>query len=617
MLRLIWLVPALPLAGAVINLFFGKRLGKWAGILGSATVGASFVFALLALAGLLGLAAEERVFVRPLFDWITVGDFKVAADLRVDALSTVMILVVTGVGFLIHAYAIGYMDGDPRFGRFFAYMNLFVFFMLTLVLANNFLLLYVGWEGVGLCSYLLIGFWFERPTASSAAKKAFIVTRIGDTAMLIGLALIFVQFGSLDFSSVLVPGGASIVIALLLLAGAVGKSAQIPLHVWLPDAMEGPTPVSAFIHAATMVTAGVYLVVRTHVLFTPEALAVVAIIGLVTALYAATAALGQDDIKRVLAYSTISQLGYMFFAAGLKNYGAAIFLLVAHAFYKGLMFLSAGSVMHGLGGHETDMKKMGGLRRSMPLTAALFSIGALAIAGVPPLVGYFAKDPIIAFADETGRTVMWLVALVTAFFTALYIARLIFMTFAGSYRGDAHPHESPRVMTGPMAVLAVLAAFGGLLGLSEASGVVQRFLEPTLGTVPEATQGLPEAVLTTLSVLVALAGVGAGWLVYGSGLIDWGALRVRLTGLHNFLERGWYVDDAYANLLVPPAEAGSAFLAYVIDARVIDGTVNDVGRWTATLAGAARRIQSGLVRSYALAFLLGVFAILFYLAVRS
>ena len=348
--------------------------------------------------------------MRHLFDWIHSGNFNVGADLRLDALSATMILVVTGIGLLIHIYALGYMHGDPRYGRFFAYMNLFVFFMLMLVLAENFLVLYLGWEGVGLCSYLLIGFWFEKTENANAAKKAFVTTRIGDTAMLIGIALIVAKFGTLDFTHVFgsagttLTKGAATAIALLLFAGAVGKSAQVPLHVWLPDAMAGPTPVSALIHAATMVTAGVYLVLRAHVLFEVSgvALVVVTVIGLITVLFAGTCALGQDDIKRVLAYSTVSQLGYMFVAAGLRAYSAALFMLVAHAFYKALMFLGAGSVMHGMH-EETDMKKMGGLLQRMPVTGVTFLVGAVALAGVPPLAGFFAKDQILEVANHTGH----------------------------------------------------------------------------------------------------------------------------------------------------------------------------------------------------------------------
>ena len=627
MLKGIWIVPALPLAGFAVNLFVGKKLGRWAGILASLLMVASFAVALGVLNDLLKLPAEQRLFVRHLYDWIGVGSFRAAADLRVDPLSMTMVMVVTGVGSLIHIYSIGYMHGDPRYGRFFAYLNLFCFFMLTLVLAQNFLFLYLGWEGVGLCSYLLIGFWHERPSAANAAKKAFIVTRIGDTFMLIGIVLVFLRLGSLDFSHVLVspgalagpvrPSGVYTIIALLLFAGAIGKSAQVPLHVWLPDAMEGPTPVSALIHAATMVTAGVYLVARTHVFFeiSGVALVVVLVVGLVTAVYAATAAVGQDDIKRVLAYSTISQLGFMFFALGLKAYAAAIFLLVTHAFYKALMFLSAGSVMHGLEG-EADLKKMGALRRAMPVTTAVFAIGALAISGVPPFAGFFSKDQILAAANQTGHEVAWLVALVAAFFSALYIARLIFLAFSGDDRTERHAHESPPVMTIPLGFLAVGATFGGLLGLSAVTGQLQTFLAPVLGEIPEPSAGLSEATLTAISVVVALAGILVGWFVYGSGKIDWMALRVRLASVQRFLAGGWYVDDVYAATIVAPGKAGSAFLAYVVDEGVVDGIVNAVGILFQWLARVTRRVQTGFVRTYALAFLLGAVALLVYVGFR-
>jgi NADH-quinone oxidoreductase subunit L len=622
-------VPALPLAGAAINLFAGRRLGRWAGVLASALMVVAFALALGVLADLVKLPADERLVVRHLWDWISMGSFRVAADLRVDPLSVTMILVVTGVGAVIHVYSIGYMHGDPRYGRFFSYMNLFCFFMLTLVLAQNFLFLYLGWEGVGLCSYLLIGFWFDRPRAASAAKKAFVVTRIGDTFMLIGIVLVFLRFGSLDFSRVLIdclrlpcplvfpPAGVYTIIALLLFAGAVGKSAQIPLHTWLPDAMEGPTPVSALIHAATMVTAGVYLVARTHLLFeiSGVALIVVLVIGLLTAVYAATCALGQDDLKRVLAYSTISQLGYMFFALGLKAYAAALFLLVAHAFYKALMFLSAGSVMHGLGG-ETDLKKMGALRRAMPFTAAMFGVGALAIAGVPPLSGYFAKDQILEVANQSGYVVAWLLALAGAFLSALYISRLMFLAFLGQDRTERAAHESPPVMTVPLALLAVGAALGGLLGLSATTGRLHAFLAPALGEVLEGTGGLPTAVLSVISVLAALAGIAVGWLVYGSGRVDWVALRVRFAGAQRFLAQGWYVDDVYSAVLVAPGKAGAEFLASVVDRRVIDGAVNGVGELFQWAASRGRRLQTGLVRNYGLAFLVGVVLIFVYVGVR-
>ncbi len=629
MLRVVWLVPLVPILMAAINLLFGRRTGKAAGWLASGAVAVSFVVAVGAWLQLISKPAGSRVFVEHLFDWIHVGSLNVGANLRVDALSATMILVVTGVGLLIHVYAIGYMHGDARFTRFFAYMNLFVFFMLTLVLADNYVLMYVGWEGVGLCSYLLIGFWFEKPSAANAAKKAFITTRIGDTGMLIGLALIFFHFHTFDFGKVLNPAVAGTVlanprvataIALLLFMGAVGKSAQIPLHVWLPDAMEGPTPVSALIHAATMVTAGVYLVVRSHLLFELSsggvALKVVWIVGLATAIYAATAAIGQDDIKKGLAYSTISQLGFMFFAAGMGAYGLALFLLVVHAFYKALMFLGAGSVMHGLDG-EVDMKTMGGLRKSMPVTATVFTIGAAALAGVPPLAGFFAKDHIVAFADQSGRTLVWLIALAGAGLSALYISRIVFLTFFGEHRSEKHPHESPQVMTSPMVVLAVGAALGGALGISATSGVVVRFLSPVVGAAPEPGLGMPEALLTVLSLVVALGAIGVAWFVWGSGRVDWAALRVRFAALHDALFHAWYIDDVVSGVAVPAAEAGSAFLAYKVDKGFVDGIVNLVGKVVTLAASGGRRIQTGLVRTYALAILLGVTGVLLYLMVRT
>jgi NADH-quinone oxidoreductase subunit L len=501
--------------------------------------------------------------------------------------------------------------------------------MLTLVLADNFLLMFVGWEGVGLCSYLLIGFWFERPAAANAAKKAFVVTRIGDTAMLIGIALIFVEFRTLDFGLVLTEDrtffdlgpnspsdGVHSIVALLLFAGAVGKSAQVPLHTWLPDAMEGPTPVSALIHAATMVTAGVYLVVRTHVLFeVGDVLWVVLLVGLVTAVFAGTAALAQDDFKRVLAYSTISQLGYMFFAAGMGAYAGAMFLLVVHAFFKAAMFLAAGSVMHGLDG-EADIKRMGGLRRAMPLTFAVFLVGWLAIAGIPPFSGFFAKDQILAAANETGRILAWVVALFGAFLTALYMSRLYSLAFTGEPRHEAHPHESPPVMTVPMLVLAGLAAVGGVLGFSAVDGTLARFLEPVTGHHEAGGGGLSELALGAISVAVALAGIGLAWYVYGSARFDWAALRARFARAHRFLERGWYVDDLYGGVLVTPGKAVSAWSAYVFDQRVIDGGVNGIARGFSRLADAGRRVQTGMVRTYALSFLLGVVVILLYVALR-
>jgi NADH-quinone oxidoreductase subunit L len=625
-LSYVWLVPLLPLLGFAVNLFVGRRLGKAAGWLATGSMFASLAVSIAIAGDLLSRPAGERVAVQHLFDWIQVGTFRVNADLRLDTLSLTMILVVTGVGSLIHLYSIGYMQGDRRFGRFFAYLNLFCFFMLTLVLAENFLILYVGWEGVGLCSYLLIGFWFERPSAANAAKKAFVTTRIGDTFMLVGIALVFLRLGSLDFSVVLrpeiagfQPSGVFTVIALLLFAGAIGKSAQVPLHVWLPDAMEGPTPVSALIHAATMVTAGVYLVVRTHLFFeiSGVALTVVLVVGLVTVLYAGLAAFTQDDIKRVLAYSTISQLGFMFVATGLKAYAAAMVMLVAHASYKALLFLSAGSVMHGTQ-NETDMKKMGGLRHAMPWTATLMTIGALSLAGVFGLAGYWAKDSILAIADEEGKTLVFWAGTVGALLSALYIGRLVFLTFFGEPRGEEvrHAHESPPIMIVPLVVLAAGALGLGSLALDRETGVLARLVEPVVGLLQAGTAGLPEGALVALSQVVAIGGLILAWLVYGSGRVDWLALRVRLSSLHRFLNRGMYVDDVYSSMLVAPGKAGSAFLAYVFDQGAIDGAVNGVGTAFRGLAGVGRKVQTGLVRNYALAFLVGAALVFLYVGFR-
>jgi NADH-quinone oxidoreductase subunit L len=623
MTDLVWLVPALPLAGAVVLLLFGRPLRRLAGGLASVTVAASFIVSILAFIDLLGVREAGRTLTVKVFDWISVGSFEAPFELRVDPLSMVMALTVTGVGFLIHVYSIDYMHGDARYPRYFAYLNLFVAAMLILVLANNFVVLYVGWEGVGLCSYLLIAFWFERKAAADAGKKAFIVTRIGDTAMLIGILLIFSTTGSIRFDEVFgaaggLAGATATAIALLLFAGAVGKSAQVPLHVWLPDAMEGPTPVSALIHAATMVTAGVYLVVRTHAIFEASevALTVVAVVGLVTALYAGLSAIGQDDLKRVLAYSTISQLGYMFLAAGVGAYAVAIFHLVAHAFFKALLFLAAGSVMHATDG-VIDVTRLGGLRRRMPLTAAAFAIGGLALSGIPLLAGFFSKDQILAATYTAGRTGLWIGGLIAAVLTAFYISRAYFLTFEGRLRSDLHPHEAPLLMAAPMGVLAALTVLGGLLGASVESGRVQLFLTPVVGEAEHAAGGLSELTLSVIATAVALVGLVLGWLVYGSGRVNWQRLRDRLAEPRRALAEGLFVDEAYGRGIVLPGKAAASFTATTVDVKVIDGAVNGVGRFVARLASAGRRFQTGFVRTYALAFLFGAVALLVVVAVRS
>jgi NADH-quinone oxidoreductase subunit L len=623
MTDLIWLVPALPLAGAGVLLLAGRPLRRMAGGLASLLVGASFVVALLIFIELLGLGEEERTLTINVFEWISVGSFQAPFELRVDPLSIVMALTVTGVGFLLHVYSIDYMHGDARYSRYFAYLNLFVAAMLVLVLANNFVVLYVGWEGVGLCSYLLIAFWFERKAAADAGKKAFIVTRIGDTAMLIGILLIFSTMGSVRFDEVFgaaggLTGATATAIALLLFAGAVGKSAQVPLHVWLPDAMEGPTPVSALIHAATMVTAGVYLVVRTHAIFEASevALTVVAVVGLVTALYAGLSAIGQDDLKRVLAYSTISQLGYMFLAAGVGAYAVAIFHLVAHAFFKALLFLAAGSVMHATDG-LIDVTRLGGLRRRMPLTAGAFAVGGLALSGIPLLAGFFSKDQILAATYTAGRTGLWIGGLIAAVLTAFYISRAYFLTFEGRLRSDLHPHEAPLLMIAPMGALAALTVLGGLLGASVRSGRIQLYLAPVVGEAEHTAGGLSELTLSVIATAVALVGLILGWLIYGSGRVDWQRLRDRVAGPRRALAEGLFVDEAYGRGIVLPGKAAASFAATTVDLKVIDGAVNGTGRFVSRLALAGRRLQTGFVRTYALAFLFGAVALLVVLAVRS
>jgi len=620
---LLWLVPTLPLAGAVVNLFWGRRLGRYAGWLASATVIAAFAVSLVLMSQLLAKPADDRLFLEHLFSWIDVGRFHVGMDLRLDDLSLTMVLVVTGVGALIHVYAIGYMADDPRYGRFFAYMNLFVFFMLMLVLGANYLVLYLGWEGVGLCSYLLIGFWSDVPANAEAAKKAFITTRIGDTLMLIGLAVIVFRFGTLDFEVVFGTAGAVLtkdaatVIALLLFAGAIGKSAQVPLHVWLPDAMAGPTPVSALIHAATMVTAGVYLVVRSHVLFelSGVALTVVLVVGLVTAIFAATCAIAQQDIKRVLAYSTISQLGFMFMAAGMRAYAVAIFFLVVHAFYKALMFLGAGSVIHGMH-DEQDLRQMGGLRRVMPITFVTFLVGALAQAGVPPLAGFFAKDAVLEVAQHTDRDAAYLLGSVAAFLSAFYLGRMLFLTFFGQTRSDRarDAHESPPVMWVPLAILAFGVVTAGWLNLTP-EGRLAGFLESVTGIAPTGI-GLGALPLAGIAVVLSLTALVLTWWIYGSGGVDWRAFRDRLEPFPRAALNGWYVDRGYDTVIVQPAKAGSWIAAYVVDARIIDGLVNAVGAGVRRLADRGRLIQTGFVRSYALVLFLGAVGILVYVGVR-
>lgn len=646
----LYLIPLLPLLGFVINGLFRDRLPKTVvSIVGAGSVGAAFVLAVMLFLELRAMPETARSIEQVLFTWIAAGDFSVNLGFLLDPLSAVMILVVTGVGFLIHVYSTGYMSHDPSYGRYFAYLNLFTFSMLVLVLADNYLLMFVGWEGVGLCSYLLIGFWFERKSATDAGKKAFIVNRIGDFGFLLGMFIIFWATKSLHFSTVMeaaptafVAGGGLITAAcLLLFVGAMGKSAQIPLYVWLPDAMEGPTPVSALIHAATMVTAGVYMIVRSNVLFSmsPDALLVIAIVGAGTAIFAATIGLVQNDIKRVLAYSTVSQLGYMFLACGVAAYTAGVFHLMTHAFFKALLFLGAGSVIHAMSG-EQDMRKMGGLKKHLPVTYATFLIATLAIAGIPGLSGFFSKDEILwkAYSSEYGHVAFWLVGFVTAGLTAFYMFRLLHMTFHGAERMDAHAkshlHESPRSMTIPLSILAVLSVVGGFIGMPHLFGVTNYFegwLAPVVGhgAAPHATLAASSGIFasegghsTTMEwllmgasvALVVLAIFTAGRLYNSDGKAIT-SLKDRLFGLHRLLLNKYWVDELYQALFVRPTVLLSLFLWKIVDVILIDGVL--VG--CATIYNGAgdtfRHLQTGRVRSYATLFAFGVVILLAWMLV--
>jgi NADH-quinone oxidoreductase subunit L len=625
MIDRIGLVIAFPLLAAAVNMLVGRRLGRWTGWFATAAMAAAFVVAVSSLLQMLSMPVDERTQVVTVADWIAAGSTSVSLDLRVDPLSITMVMVVTLVGSLIHLYAIGYMEHDARPGRFFAYMNLFCAFMLALVLANDFLLLYLGWEGVGLCSYLLIGFWADRPEAARAAKKAFITTRIGDVLLMLGLFVIFVHFDSFSFDVVLGSEGALPVVAtstataisLLLLGGAVGKSAQLPLHVWLPDAMAGPTPVSALIHAATMVTAGVYLVVRTHVLFeiSDVALDVVTIVGLAGAMYGGLASIGQYDMKRALAYSTMSQIGFMFLAAGLGLFPIAITLLVAHAFYKALLFLTAGNVMHGLH-DEIDVRRLGGLRSDMPWTAALFAAGALSLSGLPPFSGFFTKDTIVELASHDGEVIVFVLGSLAAMLSAWYIARPFFQAFIGAPRYEGHAHEASWLMRGPLLVLAAGGLFIGLSLAFTPEGRLATFLEPVLGPVVEGTAGPSTPVLIASAVVLTLLGIGIAWWLYAPSKADrWISFPEREPGMAGALGHGFYIDDLYGWVVGNAGLRGAASLAW-FDRSVIDGAVNGVGRVARWGSGLAPIWQSGRVRRYALSFLAGGVALLLYAVVR-
>jgi len=647
-LDILWIVPALPLLGAAINGLFGKTWpNKIVNTVALSATGLSFLGALEAVREF--FEQGQQLVHKHFFDWITAGNFTAGFDLQMDQLTVVMVLVVTGVGFLIHIYSTGYMSHEGGYYRFFSYLNLFMFFMLILVLAANYVLLFVGWEGVGLASYLLIGFYFLKKSASDAGKKAFIVNRIGDFGFMLGMFLLFKTFGTLDFTQLFAKAapwsheswgvfGTFTVACLLLFTGACGKSAQLPLYVWLPDAMEGPTPVSALIHAATMVTAGVYVVARSHILFTHSetAMVVVAIVGCATAFFAATIGLVQTDIKKVLAYSTVSQLGYMFLGCGVGAFGAGIFHLMTHAFFKALLFLAAGSVIHAMGG-EQDMRHMGGLSKKIKWTYATMLIATLAIAGFPPLAGFFSKDSILGAAFQIpGGHPLYAVGLLTALLTSFYMFRLIFLTFHGKQRYDehhVHVHESPWSMLGPLVILAILSIVGGWLAapafLPGGTDHFANFLAPVFGgahaegeaALSEAAAHSLELTLAVVAVFAALIGLLTAFWLYLRQPGKPAEIAKSLKPVYDTLYNKYYVDEAYGAAIVKPLLSLSTNVLWkIIDVEAIDGTVNGIAHGATATGDVTRRTQSGNTRSYAVWVVVGALAILiivFWPAIRA
>ena len=687
-LSILWLIPLFPLATATLMFLFGRRIPKpGVSLLCVGSVGLSFICAVGAVFQLLAANPEHRVSQQILFEWLTPGPMQMTSGHAIrfvadwgfllDPLSCVMVLVVTGVGFLIHVYSVGYMAHEGGYYRFFGYMNLFMFAMLTLVLANNMLLMFVGWEGVGLCSYLLIGFYFLKKSASDAGKKAFVVNRIGDAGFILGILLVAVTLGTIRFTAQGLPEGSAYsgirqaleaardsgalgimaptmtAIALLLFIGAMGKSAQIPLYVWLPDAMEGPTPVSALIHAATMVTAGVYMVVRMNAIYqlSPFAMDVVAVVGVVTAIFAASMALVQNDIKKVLAYSTISQLGYMFLALGVGAFAGGVFHLMTHAFFKALLFLGAGSVIHAMSG-EQDIQKMGGLWSKIPTTARTFLVATVAIAGIPPLAGFFSKDEILGHAFEK-HPALWVVGFITAGMTAFYMFRLLFLTFFGYSRADEHTekhiHESPPAMTVPLIILAVLSSVGGWIGWPESlwgSDRFGKFLEPVLKGIGTETgaEGVAghtpvmEYVLMLLSIAIAAAGIWLAYQFYRTKRIAPELVAGKWPRFYQLLVHKYYVDEIYdaaivertkdlgtllgrfdANVIDGLGVDGAGWLTRFLstlsiwwDKWMIDGLLNLVAKVTQLFSYPVRLLQTGMFSSYAMLIVVGLVVLLAY-----
>jgi len=652
----IWLIPTFPAVGFLINGFLGKKVPKafvsWVACL---ALFASFVVSLTILFQFFQLPPDQRIFERDIFDWIVAGEFRATVGFRIDPLSVIMCLVVTGVGFLIHVYSVGYMHHDEGYPRYFTYLNLFVFMMLILVTANNILLMFVGWEGVGLCSYLLIGFWFRKDSASNAGKKAFIVNRIGDFGFLLGMFSLLValgaqgvwtlNYGEIQKNAHLLNASAATIITLLFFIGATGKSAQLPLYVWLPDAMEGPTPVSSLIHAATMVTAGVYMVARLNFLYNmaPEIMFVVALVGVLTAIFSASIGFAQYDIKRVLAYSTVSQLGYMFVGVGVGAYAAGIFHLMTHAFFKGLLFLGAGSVIHAMSG-EQDMRHMGGLRKKIPVTYWTFVLACIAIAGVPPFSGFFSKDEILwkAFSAGGPYIFVWVIAAIAAGMTAFYMFRLLFGTFHGECRASEevkhHIHESPKVMTIPLMILAAFSVVGGFVGVPHILGGhnrIEQFLEPVFGgghktghaadlsiiTRAFAAGGThdsasAEMTLMVLSVVIGLLGIFIAYKMYIKNPELPDRFVSRCTGFYRTVHNKYYVDEIYGAVFVRSLLGLGTVMKNFFDEVIIDGTINGVAALLGWAGGVLRKIQAGYVQGYAFAMIAGAILVLGYFLFR-
>ena len=625
----IWLIPVLPLAGFIINGVGRNTLSeKMIGFIGSFLVLVSFG---LSVGAFLQIQSNNHPINVTLFNWIDTGYFHVSFSFLVDQLSSLMLLIITGIGFLIHLYSIGYMHKDAGFGKFFAYLNLFVFFMLLLVVGSNYVVMFIGWEGVGLCSYLLIGFWYTNPSYADAAKKAFIMNRIGDLGFLLGIFLINQYLGSFDFATVFTNAATAhagtipfVLITILLFVGATGKSAQIPLFTWLPDAMAGPTPVSALIHAATMVTAGIYMIARSSILFTlaPDTMHIIAIIGLATAIFAALIALTQTDIKKVLAYSTVSQLGYMFLGLGVGAYTGAFFHLMTHAFFKGLLFLGAGSVIHGVSG-EQDMRKMGGLKSKLPITFITMLVGTLAISGIPPFSGFFSKDEILSHAFAQSPT-LYILGVIGAMLTAFYMFRMLYLTFYGKFRGtheqEHHLHESPSTMTIPLIVLAVLSAIGGLLGIPESLGGhhwLQHWLEPVFSAsnavahTAEIPQGT-EMLLMCVSVCAAVLAIIYAYIKYNKNATVPVSDQEERSFLANLSYHKFYVDEIYDTLIRKPLDILSGFFYHVIERMGIDGLVNGIGDAPVEASKGLRLLQTGNVGFYIFMMVIGIIAILVY-----